>query len=68
MPPLLRYEPGEIAPHTGSYNVVGHYGEPVRVALWFDKGDRLPLVAAADVEPPIWYVLADVPSEIAKAA
>jgi hypothetical protein len=68
MPPQLRHEPGQVVDCTGSYNVVGHYGEPVRIALWFNAGDRLPLVAAADVEPPIWYVLVAVPSELSKAA
>ncbi len=68
MPPQHRYELGETAIHAGAYNVVGHYGEPVRVALWFNVGDRLPLVTATDVEPPIWYVLVAVPSELAKAA
>jgi hypothetical protein len=58
MTTILRLTPGDTAPWTGTYSLVGHYGEPAGIARWFDEGARLPL-ATAEVEYPVWYVLVD---------
>jgi hypothetical protein len=58
--PIVRSQPGEVARFSSTYALVGHYGEPVGVAVWRNAGERLPLVAVAvEHEPPVWYVLAD---------
>lgn len=54
---LLRYQPGAVTPGDGMYVLVGHYGEPVGVAVWFNTGDKFPLaVVDAEVAHPLWYV------------
>jgi hypothetical protein len=54
---LVRYEPGVAAPGNGMYVLVGHYGEPVGVAQWFDADAKFPLAAVtAEVAQPLWYV------------
>jgi hypothetical protein len=54
---LLRYQPGVPAPGDGMYVLVGHYGEPIGVAVWFNAGDEFPLaIANAEVAHPLWYV------------
>ena len=54
---LLRYQPGVAAPGDGMYVLVGHYGEPAGVAVWFNAGDKFPLaVVDAEVAHPLWYV------------
>jgi hypothetical protein len=72
MPPIVRYEPSEIVGFTAQYAVVGHYGESSGVALWINAGERLPLITAIDIEPPVWYVRIDgqleVTAAVAKAA
>jgi hypothetical protein len=65
--PIRRHLPGEVAPGTGSYALVGHYGEPSGVAVWRDGGERLPLVSA-DLEHPLWFFLVDEIMEVAKVA
>jgi hypothetical protein len=38
------------------YVLVGHYGEPAGVAVWFNAGEKFPLaVVDAEVEHPLWY-------------
>src|SRR5690348_1863627 len=57
MTALLRHEPGVTAPVSGMYGLVGHFGEPAGVAVWFDAGEKLPLaVVSVEVEHPLWYV------------
>jgi hypothetical protein len=57
--PILRHLPGEIAPRSGTYALVGHYGEVTGFAVRCDKGDRLPLVATSEQFGELWYVLVD---------
>jgi hypothetical protein len=57
MSPLERHEPLELARFSAMYAVVGCDGEPAGVAMWFNAGERLPLITVADVEPPLWYVM-----------
>jgi hypothetical protein len=39
------------------YALVGHYGEPIGVAAWFDKGAKLPLaVVSEEIAYPLWFV------------
>lgn len=66
--PILRFQPGSIAPVSSTYAIVGHYGESTDVAQWFDKGQRLPVVTAAAAYGPLWYVLVDIAHENARAA
>jgi hypothetical protein len=54
MTTIHRLSPGDPVPWTGTYGLVGHYGEPAGIAQWFDKGVRLPL-ATGQVEYPVWY-------------
>jgi hypothetical protein len=65
--PVVRFQPGEQAPDSGTYVLKGHYGEDTGVAVRVDKGERLPLATAA-VEYPLWFVLAGEPVEATKAA
>jgi hypothetical protein len=62
---ILHQTPGEAALAPGIYALVGHYGEQLGFTGWFDKGERLPLVAANDL---VWYVLVDISIENAQAA
>lgn len=66
--PILRYQPGSIAPVSSTYAIVGHYGESTDVAQWFDEGERLPPVTVAAHYGPLWYVRVDVAHEDARAA
>lgn len=62
---ILRHAPGERVEIAGTYALVGHFGEPMGFAKWFEVGDRLPLAVA---DGPLWYVLVDVPAVGSKAA
>jgi hypothetical protein len=64
---ILRYAPGESAPSAGMYALVGHFGEPIGVAIWCEKGAKLPLAAVAEDIGPIWYfqIGAEIPSRLA---
>lgn len=54
---IYRYKPGEVTPRSGMYALVGHYGEPIGVAAWFDKGAKLPLaVVSEEIAYPLWFV------------
>jgi hypothetical protein len=64
---LLRHAPGERCPISGTYALVGHYGEVMGFARMFDKGATFPLVTVS-AEGPAWYVLVDVPDVAANAA
>ena len=65
---ILRLSPGEVAPWEGTYTLVGHYGEATGIAVWVGQGTRLPLVIAAEVEGPLWYVLVGDADEAVQAA
>jgi hypothetical protein len=65
--PILRFAPGEIALVSGKYSLVGHFGEPKGFADWFEKGERLPFVAAATDEP-VWFALTERSAEDVQAA
>jgi len=64
--PVIRYEPGDVAPRDGSYAVTTEW-ETTTVAMWRNKGERLPLLTVA-AEGPHWYVLVGVPDEAVQAA
>ena len=65
--PIIRHLPGEVVPWTGTYALVGHYGEHTGVSVWLHAEERLPLVlVAADVEYPVWFFLID--EAVAKVA
>lgn len=54
---LLRHHPGAAAPSDGMYVLVGHFGEPVGVPMWFDADAKLPFAAVGtEVAHPLWYV------------
>lgn len=57
--PIHRHSPGEIAPRSGTYALVGHYGEPLRLTVERIKGDRLPLAIAGKEFGELWWVLVD---------
>lgn len=56
MSPIVRHSPGETSPVSGTYVLVGHYGEATNFAVWCDKGERLPLVTVAADYGPFWFV------------
>jgi hypothetical protein len=54
---IQRYEPGRAVTRSGMYALVGHFGEPVGVAAWFDQGAKLPLtVVSEEIAYPLWFV------------
>lgn len=54
---LLRLQPGNTAPWTGQYSLVGHYGEGTNFSVWCDAGERLPSVIITSDMGPFWFVL-----------
>jgi hypothetical protein len=55
---ILRTKPGELVPSTGTYALVGHFGEATSIAEWFNEGERFPhpsMVIGPDVAP-LWWV------------
>lgn len=68
MGPILRHEPGEVAPAGGTYALVGHYGEATSYSVRRDKGERLPMVSAISEAGPFWFVLVDETHQTARAA
>lgn len=65
---ILRHSPGENAPWDGLYVLVGHYGESTDLAVWCDKGERLPrIVTTADIGP-LWFVRQDEANQRPRAA
>jgi hypothetical protein len=66
--PILRHTPGEIVPRTGTYALVGHFGESTDFAVWCNEGERLPLVTVAAETGPFWFVHVDESDEPARAA
>jgi hypothetical protein len=66
--PILRFKPGDIAPASSTYALVGHYGEATNVALWINEGDQLPFITVAGEYGRFWYVRVDVAHEGTRAA
>lgn len=66
-PAIIRQAPGEKTHWSGTYALVGHYGDPKGFSVKLAKGERLPL-AAADADGPLWYVLVDISTEDVQAA
>jgi hypothetical protein len=64
--PVVRFEPGAIAPQTGTYALTTEW-ESTSVSVWCDKGERLPLITVAD-DGPHWLVLVGVVDELNQAA
>jgi len=65
---IFRLAPGEIAPWDGLYVFVGHYGEATDLAVWCDRGDRLPHIAITADIGPLWYVREDEADELPRTA
>lgn len=65
---IVRHFPGDEAPWSGTYALVGHYGEETGVTVRRLAGERLPFVVVTNVEQPVWYVLSDVPASAVQAA
>lgn len=55
--PIYRIQPGEPAPWTGQYRLVGHYGERTNYSVWCEEGATLPLVTSTADIGPLWFVL-----------
>jgi hypothetical protein len=66
--PIVRIEPGGVAPWGGRYALVGHYGEPTDASVWRDAGQRLPLLAGPAELGPFWFVLVEEANEQARVA
>ena len=64
---IVRLGPGEDVPWAGTYALVHEWGEPTGVAIWRDKGERLPLITVA-AEGPLWFVLVGTAEEDMQAA
>ena len=54
--PIFRLQPGEIAPWTGQYTLVTHWGEATNYSVWRNEGEPLPVVAST-ADDPLWFVL-----------
>jgi hypothetical protein len=66
--PIIRHAPGEVAPWTGTYALVGHYGECTDLAVLCRAGQRLPVVTVTTDNGPFWFVLVDEANEGTRAA
>jgi hypothetical protein len=56
--PVVRFEPGDVAPRAGTYALTGEWGEPAGESASVSCGQRLPLVDAA--QAPRWYMLVEL--------
>lgn len=65
---ICRCSPGEIVPASGTWALVGHYGEATDFAVVCDKGGRLPLVILTCDIDPVWFVRVDEVSSSTLAA
>lgn len=54
----LRFQPGEIAPCSGNYELVRHFGERVGRSIECVAGSPLPLVEATD--ELLWWEFRDM--------
>ena len=66
--PVIRYEPGDIAPRAGIYALVGHYGEGTNRTVRRDAGQRLPFWAGPAEVGPFWFVLVEEAGEQTRVA
>ena len=66
--PILRLQPGDVAPWPGRYALVGHYGEATDASVWCLEGERLPLLAGPAEFGPFWFVLVEEANEQARVA
>ncbi len=66
--PILRYKPGDEAPASTTYALVGHYGESTDFVMWLNQGERFPFVTVAADYGPFWYVRVDIAHESTRAA
>jgi len=64
---IYRLAPGEIAPWSGTYRFVGHYGERTGRTVKIKSGEQLPLVEV-EGDSEMWFALEDAPSEASNAA
>jgi hypothetical protein len=66
---VVRHYPGDIAPWTGVYALVGHFGEPTDFAVVIrEVGERLPVVSVAADYGPFWFVHVSEANEGSAAA
>jgi len=68
MAPVYRHEPGSSAPASGTYTLVGHYGEATYLSAWFDKGERFADIAVLADIGPFWWVEESEANELARVA
>lgn len=66
--PVVRLQPGDLAPWTGRYALVGHYGEATTYSVRLNEGERLPLMSGPAEYGPFWYVLMDEANEQTRVA
>jgi hypothetical protein len=64
---IYRLAPGELAPWSGTYRLVGHYGERTDRAVAVKAGEQLPLIEI-EADSEMWFVLEDEPGEAVHAA
>jgi hypothetical protein len=65
---LLRHQPGDIVPRTGTYVLVGHYGEGTDLTVWCQAGQRFPTMVGAADFGPFWFVQVHEANEQARVA
>ena len=65
---IVRHYPGDVAPHQGTYALVGHFGERTDVVVQRNAGERLPLMAGPAEHGPFWFVLVEEADEQARVA
>lgn len=64
---IYRLAPGEIAPWSGTYRLVAHYGERIGRTVSVKRGEQLPLVEV-EGDSELWFVLDDEAGEAINAA
>ncbi len=68
---ILRIAPGDRVPSTGTYALVGHFGEATGFVKWFGEGDQFPRLAPVAIDTdiaPLWYVKVYEWAQVARAA
>jgi hypothetical protein len=65
---LVRYQPGAVAPRTGEYALVGHYGEATNLSVWRERGEVLPTFTGVGESGPFWFVQVHEANEAAGVA
>ena len=64
---IYRLAPGEVAPWSGTYRLVEHFGERTGRTVSVERGEQLPLVKV-EGDSELWFVLEDEPGEAVNAA